>query len=484
MAKMLFLQNYWYESPAVMALSASLKQGGHKAVLGIGNNISDFERVLREELPDIVGFSLMSGLHRWGIEITEHIRGMNLPKKPYIIYGGPHPTFFPDILKESSADAICVGEGDYSVVELADCIEQGKGPESIENLFLKIDGGIKRNPLRALDHLDKLPVMDREIYYSHKYFERYPTKSIMTGRGCPFRCTFCYNSTVQELYRGKGSFVRFRTPEKIIEEILQVIGRYQCRTIYFMDDTLGINKKWVLQLMNLYKKEVGLPFVCKIRADTLDEEMVASFKEAGCRTAQFAIESANENIRTNVLKKRIKNEDILRTAGLLNKYKIKFLTYNMVGLPDETFEDIEDLMRLNGSIGTSYPWCSIFTPYPGTELAEYCIKNGYIDSNFHPDQLESTFHKVSIRMGRNSQRIENLHMLFGLGVKFPGLIPLIMGLSKLKPNFLFTSAFLFISFINYFKSEKLKISEAVMLGIRNLRINIGSKSRVKKSNIV
>ncbi|MBI5245399.1 MAG: B12-binding domain-containing radical SAM protein [Elusimicrobia bacterium] len=475
MAKVLFLQNFWYESPAVMALSASLKRAGHETLLAAGDTIADFRDVLLKESPDIIGFSLMSGLHLWGVEISKQIRLLRLPRRPTIVYGGPHPTFFPDVLKKSPADAICVGEGDHAIVELADCIDQGKSTDCIRNLSVKLDGIIKANPIRPLARLDDLPPADREIYYRHEFFAQYPTKSFMTGRGCPFRCSFCYNATIQDLYRDKGSFVRFRPPAHIIEEIAQTLRRWKCRTVYFMDDTFGLKKSWCLDLLRLYRKEIHLPFMCKIRADTVDEEMVAAFREARCRTVQFAIETANEKLRTTILKKQITDADIAKTARLLNKYGIKFLTYNMVGLPGETLDDVFAAIKLNADLGTSYPWCSIFNPYPGTELAEYCIAQGHMDRRFDPDELDATFHKASVLKGRDYVRVANIHKLFGLGVFAPSSIPLIRGISRLKPNLFFTGIFLFINFMNYFRSEKLTLREAFMLGVRNAKLMIGAK---------
>jgi len=351
MAKILFLQNFWYESPAIMALSASLKQSGHHASVAIGDTIQDFSEAIIKEAPDIIGFSLVSGYHLWGMKITDQIRAMELPEQPYIIFGGPHPTFFPDVLKAANADAICIGEGDYAIVELATCISQHKSPDFIQNLSVKIDGKIKTNPLRPLAVLDELPVLDRTIYYGHhKFFKKYLTRSFMTGRGCPFRCTFCYNAAIQNLYKGKGSFVRFRTPQNIIKEIAETTKEWGCRTVYFMDDTFALKKQWALELLDLYAKEIKLPFICKMRADTADEEVIAALKNANCRVVQFAIESANEKIRCEILKKQINDEDIYRTAQLLKKYKIKFLTYSMVGLPGESLEDVLDTIRMNAKI--------------------------------------------------------------------------------------------------------------------------------------
>ena len=475
MAKVLFLQNVWYDYIGVMMLSAVLKKAGHESIIAIGNDFSDFRELIQKESPDMICFSLMSGLHLWANETTEQIRRLNLRVRPFVIFGGPHPTFFPNILEKSMADAICIGEGDGAIVDFADCISRGEQPRNIENLFIKSDHEIIRNPIRSLVNLDNLPFADRSIYYKMKYFRTNPTKSFMTGRGCPFGCTFCYNKTMRDIYHGKGSFVRHRSPENVLEEIQQVKNEWGMKTVYFFDDTFGLNKKWVLKLMELYKKEVNLPFLCRIRADTADEEIIAAFSEAGCVTVSFAIETANQKIREKILKKHITDEDIFRTAKLLKKYRIKFFTYNMVGIPEQSIEDIHETINLNIKIGTSYPWCSIFNPFPGTELADYCIKHGYIDKEFGPDKLATTFHKSLTIKTEHYNEINNLHKFFQLSVLFPILFPILKRAARLKPNFFYSLIFAATYCINHLRSEKQSLTHMMILAHKNMKIMLGWK---------
>lgn len=474
MARVLFLQSIRYDYIGTMMLSACLKRSGHECGVAFGNSIGDFRRRILREAPEIIAFSLMSGLHLWANEMTRQIRRLPLLRRPYVIYGGPHPTFFPDILETSDADAICVGEGEQAIVELADCIDRGEPPTAVSNLHVKVDGRIVANPVRPLlTDLDALPFPDREIYYRSRFFRWNPTKTFMAGRGCPFNCTFCYNKSMRDIYSGKGRFVRLRTPGNVIEEILHVKSRWGLKTVMFFDDTFGLDKSWTMQLMDLFKRDVRLPFLCRIRANCVDEEMIAAFKNAGCAAAFFAIETANEEMRQMVLRKALSNADIYRTAQWLRQYGIKFFTYNMVGIPGERIEDIYATMDMNIKIGTSYPWCSIFSPYPGTELAERCIAQGRLRSDFHPDHLTTTYHRAVAVNAANADEAGNLHKFFQLGVLCPRLVPVIRRLSKLKPNALFVAVFSLVYFINYIRSERLSAARTLVLAWHNMKEILG-----------
>ncbi|MGA2031194.1 MAG: radical SAM protein [Thermoguttaceae bacterium] len=475
MAKVLFLQNISYDYVGTMMLSAELKQAGHQCLVKTGHTISAFRAIIEQERPDIIGFSLMSGLHLWANDITAQIRAMNLPYRPFIIYGGPHPTFFPDILTKSQADAVCIGEGDGAIVDLANCIANGGDPTTIANLHVKKGAEIVRNPVRPLVELDSLPFADRTVYYGDRFFRDSPTKQFAAGRGCPYNCTFCYNKRIRDVYEKKGTFVRLRSPENVVAEIAEVRRKWGMRTVMFLDDTFGLQKPWLLALAERYKKEVGLPFMCKIRANTVDEEMVAALKDAGCYAVCFAIETANEDLRERVLRKRVTDDNIRGTAKLLRKHKVKFLTYNMVGIPTQTTQDILDTIDLNVEIGTSYPWCSIFSPYPGTELGEFCIQEGYLDRSFNPDDLSTSFHSTVPIATKDAKTINNLHKLFQLAVLVPWLRPLVKKLAKFPPNPCFTLIFAFVYFVNYVRSERLSFFRTVRLALDNAKEMLGSK---------
>lgn len=154
----------------------------------------------------------------------------------------------------------------------------------------------------------------------------------------------------------------------------------------------------------------------------------------------------------------------------MKKYKIKFLTFNMVGLPGETLKNAFETVYLNVKIKTNYPWCSIFTPYPGTELRDYALREGLLNENFDPDFLPESFHRTSILNQKNRDALINLHKLFSVAVHFPWTIPIIKKLIKLKPNKLYYLIFGFFYVYDYIREQNLSIARTIILTLRSFNI--------------
>ncbi len=466
MARIAFVQNIAFEYLGFMYLSAVLKKHGHEVDVFIsGSNEDKTLKEIEDFSPDLIGFSCTTGIHKWGLKFADKIKKRISCR---IIFGGPHATYFPEIIKEPSVDIICRGEGEDAVLDIANKIDKREDISDTMNCWFKINETIIKNEQRHLiENLDELPFPDRELYKKKYPYLNRSQKVFMAGRGCPFDCTFCFNHAHMKLYKGKGKIVRYRSVDNFIDEIKTVRKQYGMKTVYMQDDTFILNKKWVAEFSEKYKKEVDLPFVCLIRADLADEEIIRMLSEAGCKNAFFGIEAGSEEIRNTILKKKLSDADIKKTAALLKKYGIKFRTYNMLGLPGETLKDAFRTVSLNAEIKTDYPWCAIFHPFPGTELAEYARQKGLLDSSF--DSASPSFFKDSIIKSEYKRSLINLQKLFFYGVRFPMLTPLIKKAIRLKPNILFDFAFLAGYAWCYLKSENLTIKEMLSVGVRNVR---------------
>ncbi len=467
MARIAFVQNLAYEYLGVMYLSAALRQAGHKTEAFIRERSDDeLARQVLEFEPDVAAFSCTTGIHHWAVDCADRIKRQG---RVLTVFGGPHPTFFPDFIEHTPVDVICRGEGEQAVVELADRLDAGDSLYDTRNCYFKRNGKIIRNELRPLiSDLDSIPDPDRLIYRSKYPYLRKTQAAFMAGRGCPYKCAFCFNHSLQRIYRGLGPFVRFRKPEKVVDEIVRVAGQCNLRTVYLQDDTLFVNKRWVRQFAELYGERVALPMVCLVRADQTDEESIAALKRAGLKNVFFGIESGDEAIRNGLLKKGVTDEDIFRTARLLRKYAIRFRTYNMLGLPGETMEQAIRTVRLNAEIRTDFPWCSLFRPYPGTELGRSVEEKGLLTRPIE-EARQPSFFKDSIVRSEHSLELANLQKLFYYGVKFPRLIPLIKKIIGLPSNPAFDFLFLVGYAISLYGSENLTIREVLSIGLRNVR---------------
>lgn len=468
MARIVFLQNLWFEFLGPMYLSATLKAAGHSVDLYIGHSVEDFLPKLREHKPDLLAFSVMTGMHQWVLKISAQLkRELDCP----IILGGPHATFFPSVLCQPQIDFICRGEGEAALVELANALEYGHNTSKILNIWSKdAEGRCIENDLRPLiQDLDSLPPPDRNIYDKYKLLCNDPVLMLISSRGCPYRCTFCFNHKMAELYRGKGPYVRQRTPDSFLQEIDNLRRTRSIKRFYFSDDTFALNKKWLKSFLPMYGKEINIPFQCLVRINQLDEELVSLLRENGCKAVFFGIESGDESIRNNALKKEVQDKQIRKGTNLLKKYGIKFRTYNMVGFPGETIEQAFKTVALNVEIETDYPWCSIFTPYPGTDLDDYARTNAYLSNTVTTDDLGSSFHINSLLNNPARNELVNVHKLFQTSVLFPKILPLVKMLVKLPPNPLFQLWFSVVYFFIYIKSEGRSFWTTARLAFKNER---------------
>lgn len=467
MARIAFVQNLAYEYLGTMCLSAVLKSAGHEVeVFVLEGNERNLVRDIAGFGPDLAGFSVTTGNHHWAVRFAARLKAAF---KVTTVFGGPHPTFFPELILNPSVDVVCRGEGEHAVLELADKTDRNMPLDDTLNCWFKRGDEVRENELRPLvADLDSLPNPDRSLYRrKYSYLDK-SVATFMAGRGCPFKCSFCFNHAARKLYKGLGNYIRFREPQRVVDEIAEAVEEHKLRTVYLQDDNLLLNKKWVMEFAELYGREVGLPFVCLLRADQVTEEAVTALKRAGLKNAFFGIESGDAEVRNGLLKKGVTDGQIHYTASVLHKHGIGFRTYNMVGLPGESLEQAFKTLLLNARIGTDYPWCSIFYPFPGTELGRHACRMGLLAED-SGDFSRPSFFKESMVRSPHARETANLQKLFYYGVRFPGLIPLIRRLVRLPPNPLFDFLFLVGYGISIFGSENLKPLEVVSLGLRNVR---------------
>ena len=265
--------------------------------------------------------------------------------------------------------------------------------------------------------------------------------------------------------------VRIREIDRSIEECKRLLAETNAEVIYFADDVFGMKKQWLYDFLEVYKKEVGVEFICLVRADIVasDEQYAQKLAEAGCKSVFFGIESGNEDLRNKVLKKQLTDDQILKAAKLLHEAGITFRTYNIVGLPDETLDDAFSTVELNIKIKADYPWCSIFSPFPGTELTDYAFNKGYLGKEFSYDSLDKSFFLETKLDIPHRREIQNLQKFFQTAVLWPWSYPVIKKLIKLPSNIFFKAWFGLIYFYIYIKSEKRNFWSTLGFALKNYR---------------
>lgn len=436
------------EPQGILLISSLLKQAGHQVSLVVATEEDPLEAALRLR-PDVVGYTVYTGPHTYYLELNQRIRAQ-LPGV-FSVFGGPHPTFFPEMIERQGVDGLCIGEGEYATLDLMNALRRNGDrvhlPDpAIPNWWFRLNGEVVRNPLRPLltgEELDDLPFSDRELLYAaHRQSRRTKIKPFITGRGCPYDCAFCFNKAYSDLYQGQGRRFRRRSPENVIRELKEVVSQHDVRFVLFMDDTFILQDNWLQEFMVRYRDEIGLPFWCQVRANLVTGEKVALFKDAGCVSVSFGLEAGNDRLRNAVLNRNMSREQILTAAELLRQHDITFMTNNMLGLPTGTLGNDLETLELNVQCRPAYANVFLFQPYPKTALGEWAYEQGWMMGSFD-DLSGSVSDDTVIKFGSEAEKrqIENLQKLFALAVEFPWLLPIIRRLIRLPPNSIFWLAY-------------------------------------------
>ena len=453
MIRVAFLQDFWFEFIGPMYISAVLKREGYMCEMFMEKGEKDLWGSLVRFAPDIVGFSCSCGGHKWSLEMAQRLKET---LKIVTVFGGPYATYYPDAIQNPAVDIICRGEGEEAMLDLVRRLEKNQDYEDIENLWIKRNGSIHKNGMRKqIEHLDDLPLPDRSLYYKYRHLRSSPNKHFITGRGCPYSCTFCNNKAYRSLYRKTGNEIRRHSVERVIQDIKGVRDRYGMSSVRFDDEVFTLDKAWASDFLEQYRKEIHLPFTCLIRADTVNSEIIGKLAEAGCHTAYFGVESGSERLRNEVLHKNISDAQLVSTAQLLRRHRIRIGTFNMVGIPGETIDDAMMTVRLNQKLKVGSPWCSILQPYPKTEVADIARRKGLLSDGFNPDAYSSSYFDSSLIMNPDRNKLQNLHKFFYLAVRVPSLTFFIKQLIKLPPNVFFNLVFMMSYGYRYMTTYKL-----------------------------
>jgi len=448
-----------------MSLTASVRKAGFKTGLAIGKD-SELLNSVRTHKPRLVAFSCVTGIQAWAINLCSQIKSSIDPGIKTIM-GGSHPTFFPEIIAENkSLDFICIGEGEQALVELLSTNLGFEETESILNIHSRHNGSVRTRQVRDLvSDLDSLPFMERDLFYQYSILRDNPVKRLISGRGCPYGCAFCFNHSCKKLYKGKGPYVRKRSVENVLGEIEHLVNGYPVKTLRFEDDLFGVKRDWLLEFCETYSQRFQVPFICSMRADAVNRNVVSALKTAGCFNVVIGVESGDESVRNNLLKKNITDEQLRNAAALFNEYGINFCTTNIMGLPGETLDQALRTITFNLELKPAFTWCSVFQPYPRTELGRMVVEQGLVDS-LSVDDIEPNYHSGSLLKQPDIHRSVNLHKFFYLVFNRPWFLPIAKFLSRFPPNPLYTLihrvSFLFI----YSKRWNISLKRAVQEGLK------------------
>jgi len=339
-----------------------------------------YVRILENFQPDVVGFSVLTPNFVYSTKLAG-ITKKTLGKNVKVIFGGVHPTLFPDnVLKDENTDVVVRGEGELTMLETVSCIKNNLS--KVKGISYKKNKKIIHNSERTLiENLDGIPYPARHLLKGRYYFidaKKCPLDVMITSRGCPFRCIFCT--------RVWGRNYRMRSKMSVVDEMEFLVEERGVKEIHVIDDIFNLNIQRAKDICNeIIKRNLdmvwALPSGIRSNKALIDEELAKKLHYSNCWMLAFGIESGDQKI-LNIAKKDLKIEEVKRAVKICRDAGIEELWgFFLMGLPGETKESIEKTIDLACELDLDVAKFHILVPFPGSEVYEIYKKQNLIRTN-------------------------------------------------------------------------------------------------------
>ncbi len=341
---------------------------------------TNYLEVIQEELESCLcaGISVMTSQVSEALKISQFIRDKE-PSTP-IIWGGPHPTLFPErTASDPLVDYVVRGEGELTLLELLEALQNDSDRQKIKGLTYLSHHEMFSIEAREPMDMDDLPPINWDLF-DPSILNRLILAPAHTSRGCSHRCTFCINSVTKNRWRG-------RSPEKVLDELELIKARFSDTRVRFWDENFFGKKERALKIVDgISERGIDIQWETTVRANYfnpnfIDDEFLSKLKKSGCYKLAFGAESGSQRI-LDMLYKDITAEDLILSNVQCGKYDITPEYSFMVGLPTETLEDIQMTIRLFDKLRKDnkkaiFLGPQVLRPYPGAQLYEQCVAHGW-----------------------------------------------------------------------------------------------------------
>jgi len=358
-------------------LAAITEKAGHEAKIIDG----ELEKISLEEIvkrsmdynPDVVVLTGMTPFYNIAVECATMLKAKK--SNASICVGGPHTTIMEEKAFNKEFDFGFVGDGEESWVKFLDAKENKIDFSNVPGLMYRENGIVKKvKRAHATKDLDQYPMAAYHLLRMGDYKigtlkGRLPFTSIMTFRGCPWKCIFCASDALDT------TRILKRSIKSVVDEMQHIVEKYNVRHFMVLDDVLTLVRKRTVEFCNeIINRKLNITFEGSTRANLLDEELVALMKKAGLTRLSFGLETVDEDMR-KTMNKKVPLEAYTQSNALLNKYNVEALNSVMLGLPGETEANVwKTLNFLSKSKEVKQANFAIATPYPGTKFHEMASK--------------------------------------------------------------------------------------------------------------
>jgi len=357
----------------IAAVLRNSKRHQVKVIDALALNLSDeeIEKQLKDFGAEIVGVSAVTELLEEALNICKLAKRNNMVS----VLGGPHATLLPEeTLAFDEVDIICIGGGEYTLLDLCDVFEKGGDIKNVKGImFKKGKKQIITEPREQIKNLDELPFPARDLFPWKLYpsyssiVRKLPCMHIMSSRGCPFHCTFCSS---QSLWKCSKS----RSPKNIVDEIEHLIQEYKVKEIYIMDDTFNSNLKRCEEICEeIIKRKIKISLRVQARVAPITMKLLKLMKKAGVWVIYYGVESGNQEVLNNI-RKGVTIKQIRDAFRMTKEVGIRTFGFFMIGLPKDTKKTIQDTLNLVLELNPDIANFTILAPYPGTEVYELAIR--------------------------------------------------------------------------------------------------------------
>jgi len=386
----------------------------------------DIKAKVKDFDPDLIAMSTTEDMWELGVMLLEGIEDHIVKTQTPVVVGGVFATFAPHLaIDHHLVKAVCVGEGENTIVDLCDCIQRGVPFDNVTNLWVKgKDGIITKNLISRPVDINATPLLDIELFEEERIYRPmagkvYRMLPVETMRGCPYKCAYCNSPSQMSFYKNvaDSNFFRKKRADLVHKELRYFVDEFKAEYFYFWADTfLAQNRKEFDEFCEIYS-DIRKPFWIQTRPETLTDYHIGKLVEIGLHRMSFGVEHGNEAFRAKYLDRQLKNEMIIEKLKIPHKFNVPFSVNNITGFPFETRELAMDTVELNRHIDSNNQNIYSFEPFHGTPLRKLCEDHGFVQPGSIAKCLTS---KSILNLPQYPQEeIEGLKKCFTLYVKLP-----------------------------------------------------------------